>query len=310
MRQKPFTQELEEASTEKEVLILYKEVGILLKRLFNTDKRTLKRESDKIIFNSRLQLYSSLYRQTYKKAKIILQDNGRGTESLIPFDELYDLHRYNNSIELREGDINSKETEKDKQLKSKSKYTTLRNLENEYNTELKLLYKQKIEEAMAELQIFEKDNPDVIRTAITNSLVTFLERYKHQMGKETLTKVYHQIRKKACGSDNDIFTVTRERLSELTGGGAMTSSSPVGVNEFELPELDEVPDMPVDLGSKKRFSDLSKEERREVIKSVMEEIGWDVKSKAVKTKLIDRGYESLLYDDIYYALQYVLRNKK
>lgn len=310
MRQKPFTQELEEASTEKEVLILYKEVGILLKRLFNTDKRTLKRESDKIIFNSRLQLYSSLYRQTYKKAKIILQDNSRGTECLISFDELYDLHRYN-SIELREGDINSNiETEKDKQLKSKSKYTTLRNLENEYNTELKLLYKQKIEEAMAELQIFEKDNPDVIRTAITNSLVTFLERYKHQMGKETLTKVYHQIRKKACGSDNDIFTVTRERLSELTGGGVMTSSSPVGVNESELPELDEVPDVPVDLGSKKRFSDLSKEERREVIKSVMEEIGWDAKSKAVKTKLIDRGYESLLYDDIYYALQYVLKNKK
>lgn len=334
MRDTPFSEDLAIASSRKEINILYKEIGGLLTRLFKTDLRTLKRIGDRKIYNTRVELYSKLYRETYSKYKAILKKEGRDSSHLTNFDNIHKQFQYGNVEETEE----EEDTEKQIQDRSKETYTTLHNLTQQYLNEL--------EEGMGDKKIFKKDDPEVKKLAIHNSLAAFIEKYKDEIGPTTLTKMYHQIR-------NDAVGPTEQGLRRQTRVGKDEVDEPLGVESPVGIEIDKLDDVKVivettevtvepgdalpegtkaiikvdgvpigemknvklvdveedDVEEKINLHELPKSEQDDIVRTLLDEYGWELKAKQLKPHVLELGYLIVDYDAIYYPIERVKRQK-
>lgn len=251
MRLVPFSQDLSACETLKSVNCLVEEIKTLLLNLLKTDKRTLKRTDDRQIYNKRLELYCKLYRDTRTKFLEVqkkLQDFSNYYKVPMEFEDFLDKFYYEKGV-IREVDEDDEGedvlfleiditevivvSEKTKQDQSKLQYTTIHNLTQEFIKQIdKLMTDQK--------KIFRRDDPEVIKQALTNSLSGFLAKFDSETTKSVLQNVYHHIRTQASkNGHNPEFDVTK-RVGVDQTTQPLTTHSPVGVDDNDLlPDLEE-----------------------------------------------------------------------
>jgi uncharacterized membrane protein YheB (UPF0754 family) len=321
MRDKPFSQELQEVSSAKDCQKLMEEISTLLKRLLDVDKRIFKKSEDKAIFKSRLELYSSLYRQTKTKFDELAIGSSYHKPPL-SLEDFLEKYYYSKTIRFEEDDDDDEETslledevssmvtdvinEKDRQKKSQEIYTTKDNLFNEFLKELETIMAKEL----TDKKILRRDDPEVLKDALHNSLVHFLDKYKDYTDKNTLEKVFHELRLKAASK-----TTLRETVTKLTGKVKVDEPiEPPTLNETETvlptPPVKEVTtpvQEPMPTGETTTSSDdeeivfksLDKADQDLLIESVLNSIGLDKKAGAVKKEIENQGFKVNHYDDIY-----------
>lgn len=250
MRSKPFSLELSEATTLKDVDILVKEITVLLTKLLNLDRRTLKKQDDKLIYNGRVALYSNLYKQCREKFITLKKTNNSVYyKEPLSFEDFLDKINYQKGVRIsvyEDDDDDDLEidvlilqeieepiiqiSEKDKQRKSVETYTTPNNLLNEYLTQLQIIMSDN-------RKIFRRDDPEVIKSALYKSLSEFLHKFEPETSHEVLKKVYHDIRTKATTKSTNIV---QERVGEELTDEELKPLSPVGANSVQQEVVEEM----------------------------------------------------------------------
>jgi hypothetical protein len=336
MRNKPFSQELEESSTLKELHLLVEEISSLLIKLLCVDRRTVRGDS-RLVFNGRISLYSRLYRETRNKF-ILIQQSTKSTYYKTPlsFEDLLDRIAYTSRVkdedeeqeydeELCESQedifpINihiPKYTEKEKQQKSQELYTTENNLINEFL--------QLIQSIMTtQRKIFRRDDPEVVKSELYNSLHEFLSKFEHEIAREVLERAYHDIRAKKAKEGGMSQAKFTDRVGTESSTEELSPLSPIATELVIKEEIEitlegpkqevintVIVDMESTIASTIVFNELAKDKQDELVIEILLQ-DTTLKAGGIKKILIEKNFSGVDYDSVYYSFERVkklLQNK-
>lgn len=210
----PFSERLDKASCLSEVFSLSEEIKNLLLAMMKTDKRSLKQELQKTIFRAKLNLYCELYKKARVKFLEVQKKEGANMHYKEPltFEKLMRDFNWqktvNYSIPIRRDEV-----EIDTMVDSL--------YEDNYGDEdLEIIEKSKKMKPL-----FNRNEQDVIDSALSLTLVEFLEKYEDTSADEKVLKTaYHEIRAQKSGSNAD--KVVTERVGEETENDVLDAKSP------------------------------------------------------------------------------------
>lgn len=322
MRLVPFSTELHGVTTSEDCHRLMEEITALLKRLLDVDKRIFKKVEDKSIYKSRLELYSNLYKETRVVFIRLIKGKKAYYKEPLTLEDFLDKFYYSKTV-IYEEDDDEEETlleeifevvkedilnEREKQNISKQTYTTEKNLIAELLKELETIMNN-------EKKILRRDDPEVMKAAVSKSLAEFVNKYSEYTDKNTLEKVFHELRLKATSK-----TTLKETVTELTGktpvDEPITPIEPkeVKVTKEVLPvaskpavkkEEGQVAGSP--LGES--FKKLPKEDKDLIVQDILSRHP-EAKTPFIKAELIAQGWVDMDYDSIYYSLERCKKNPK
>lgn len=327
MRGRPIREEIKDATSLKDLLVLIDEVKLLLLKSLNTDKRTIRDEKEKAYFKGRLQLYCELYREGVQRFSWLqkkLQDFSTYYKKPLSFEELIIDYNWEKTLksskpcrkkekEQISSLIEEEEDDDGKIIVKVNLGKDIKIIEIEEIEEESITEKLKKEIDIIMKKFFNRQNPEVIEDAIKSTLVEFIEKYKEYTTPDILQKAFQELKSKSSKKTEQekivdrvgIDGITEPLETIITTTGEKSEQEEITVQSLdeeviqEMLQDDHQTPFKVDkevLASNSLFKKLDKEVRFNIVQSLYD--GGLRTCRDIVTK-VKEDFEVIHYDDVY-----------